>query len=100
MLDPSVDGGYDFDQIGKLLGPQGVDVAELDTVFLKYLVDGDSILRLSPEGIDAWPVAKEAATLRGVFYGIPSWLSSDFLTAASPGWSCITPEPPATVFQR
>ena len=84
VLDPSVDGSYDFDQIGKLLGPQGVDVAELDTVFLKYLVDSDSILPLSPEGIDAWPVAKEAATLRGVSYGIPSWLSSDFLFSLKP----------------
>lgn len=90
VLDPSVDGSYDFDQIGKLLGPQGVDVAELDTVFLKYLVDSDSILPLSIEGIDAWPVAKDAATFRGVSYGIPSWLCSDFLFSLKPEDSVTT----------
>lgn len=71
---------YDFDNLStNLLGPNGFDVAEIDTVFLTYLVNKNLISPAQITGDEPWPVAKDAATVNGVLYGVPSWLCSDFL---------------------
>lgn len=90
VLDPDIDSGYDFNNMQKLLDSEGVDVAELDTVFLKFLADSHSILPLSIDSSDAWPVAKQAVAVGGQTYGIPSWLCSDFLFSLKPDDSIVT----------
>jgi thiamine pyridinylase len=82
ILDPDVD-SYDFATLrNSILGKDGVDIAELDTVFLQYLHDNNLIIPLAVNPSAAWPVANQAVTLGGTTFGVPSWLCSDFLFSA------------------
>lgn len=84
ILDPAID-IYDFKTLkSSVLGKDGVDIAELDTVFLKYLHDSDLILPVTINPAEAWSVANKAVALDGATFGIPSWLCSDFLYSAKP----------------
>ena len=71
---------YDFKSLrDAVLGASGFDVAEIDTVFLKYLVDNKSISPVSVKGDEPFEFARQAATIKGQLFGIPSWLCSDFI---------------------
>jgi hypothetical protein len=55
---------YDFAGLkGSVFGPEGFDVVEIDTVFLRFLVHNDLITESTITGDEPWPVAKEAATV-------------------------------------
>jgi thiamine pyridinylase len=85
VLDPAID-IYDFDSLkDSVLGKDGFDVAELDTVFLRFLVSNDLITPAKIEGDEPWPIAKESVVIDGKTYAVPSWLCSDFLFSADPG---------------
>jgi hypothetical protein len=79
VLDPAID-VYSFDNLKDgVLGAKGFDVAELDTVFLKWLKDEGLIAPARITGDEPWPVARQAVVIEGQYYGVPSWLCSDFL---------------------
>jgi thiamine pyridinylase len=89
VLNPAID-TYDFDNLkSNVLGPAGFDVAELDTVFLQYLVKNALITPAQITGDEPWPVGKEAAIVDGTLYGVPSWLCSDFLFSSDSKLSSI-----------
>jgi thiamine pyridinylase len=71
---------YSFSKLKtRVFGPDGLDVAEIDTVMLTYLAQNNLISEARITGEVPWPVAEEAATVNGKLYGVPSWLCSDFL---------------------
>jgi hypothetical protein len=79
VIDPSIE-VYDFNKLkGSVFSATGFDVAEIDTVFLKWLKDQGLISPAHITGDEPWPVGKAAVTLNGKVYGVPSWLCSDFL---------------------
>jgi thiamine pyridinylase len=79
VFNPAVD-PYDFSSLQRqVFGANGFDVAEIDTVMLTYLVQNHLISEAKITGEEPWPVAKQAATVDGRLYGVPSWLCSDFL---------------------
>jgi hypothetical protein len=79
VIDPAID-VYDFGNLkDSVFGASGFDVAEIDTVFLKWLKDQGLISPARITGDEPWPVGKQAVTIDGQTYGVPSWLCSDFL---------------------
>jgi thiamine pyridinylase len=79
VLDPAID-VYSFANLkDSVLSAKGFDVAEIDTVFLKWLKDEGLISPARITGEEPWPVARQAVMLGGQAYGVPSWLCSDFL---------------------
>lgn len=83
VLNPSID-IYDFANMANILGPQGYDIAELDTVFLSFLAQNRLITPATITGDEPLPAAKQAAMVNGTLYGVPSWLCADFLFSFSP----------------
>ena len=79
VIDPSID-VYSFGNLkNSIFSATGFDVAEIDTVFLKWLKDQGLISPAHITGDEPWPVGKQAVTIDGQPYGVPSWLCSDFL---------------------
>jgi hypothetical protein len=79
VLDPAID-VYNFESLrDAVFSTQGFDVAEIDTVFLKWLKDAALIAPVSITGDEPRPVARQAVTIDGQTFGIPSWICSDFL---------------------
>jgi thiamine pyridinylase len=79
VIDPSID-VYSFGNLkDNVFSATGFDVAEIDTVFLKWLKDEGLISPARITGDEPWPVGKQAVTIDGQAYGVPSWLCSDFL---------------------
>ena len=79
VLDPAID-VYSFGNLkDAVFSTKGFDVAELDTVFLKWLKDTGLIIPARITGEEPWPVARQAVMIGGQAYGVPSWLCSDFL---------------------
>jgi len=79
VIDPSID-VYSFSNLkDTVFSAKGFDVAEIDTVFLKWLKDQGLIAPARITGDEPWPVGKAAVTIDGQAYGVPSWLCSDFL---------------------
>jgi hypothetical protein len=79
VLDPTID-VYSFGNLkDAVFSAKGFDVAEIDTVFLKWLKDEGLIGPARITGDDPWPVARQAVMIDGQPYGVPSWLCSDFL---------------------
>lgn len=76
---------YSFDDSGlpRLLGPAGYDVLEVDAINLGFLVSKDLITPAKITGDPPWPAAQAASTIKGVLYGIPSWLCMDFVFSFS-----------------
>lgn len=76
---------YTYENLPKLLGNDGFDVVELDTLMLSYLVEHHLIAPAPPEisTSDFWSVGLAASTYNNTLYGIPSWLCSFFLFARS-----------------
>lgn len=75
---------YNFKTLQAVVfGKNGFDVVEIDTVVLDYLVRNQMITETAIKGDEPWPAAKEAATIDGKLYGVPSWLCSDFLFSAN-----------------
>ncbi len=76
---------YTYENLPKLLGQDGFDVVELDTLMLSYLVE-HHLITAAPDAIstsDFWSVGLAASTYNNTLYGIPSWLCSFFLFARS-----------------
>jgi hypothetical protein len=85
VLDPAID-VYSFGNLkDAVLSAQGFDVAEIDTVFLKWLKDEELIGPIRITGDEPWPVVKQAVTIDGQTYGVPSWICSDFLFSIGGG---------------
>ena len=79
VIDPSID-VYSFSSLrDNVLAAKGFDVAEIDTVFLRWLKDNQLITPARITGDEPLAVARAAATIDGQPYGVPSWLCSDFL---------------------
>src|SRR5216684_1693980 len=79
VIDPSID-VYSFSNLkNNVFAATGFDVAEIDTVFLKWLKDQSLIAPAHITGDEPLPVGKAAVTIDGQVYGVPSWLCSDFL---------------------
>jgi hypothetical protein len=68
-----------------VISAQGFDVAEIDTVFVKWLKDEGLISPARITGDEPWPVAKQAVVIEGQTYGVPSWFCSDFLFSTEGG---------------
>jgi hypothetical protein len=89
VIDPSID-VYDFSNLkDTVFSAKGFDVAEIDTVFLKWLKDLGLIAPAHITGDDPLPVGKAAVMIDGQAYGVPSWLCSDFLFSAGGDVSSI-----------
>jgi hypothetical protein len=89
VLDPSID-VYNFDNLKDMVfSPNGFDVAEIDTVFLKWLKEEGLIAPAHITGDEPWPVGRAAVTIDGQVYGVPSWLCSDFLFSVGNGFGSI-----------
>jgi hypothetical protein len=91
VLDPAID-VYSFSNLkDRVLGANGFDIAEIDTVFLKWLKQEGLINPARITGDEPWPVAKQAVMIDGQPSGVPSWLCSDFLF--STGGACRPSRP-------
>jgi hypothetical protein len=79
VLDPSIY-VYNFSTLKDMVfSPKGFDIAEIDTVFLKWLKDQGLIAPAHIIGEEPWPVGRLAVTIDGLVYSVPSFLYSDFL---------------------
>lgn len=74
---------YSFTDLPTLLGAQGFDVIELDTLYLGFLASQRLINPAQVTGDAPLTVAANAAKINGQLYGIPSWLCMDFIYSAS-----------------
>lgn len=70
---------YSFDNLQKLLGADGLDVIELDTLYMGYLAAHGLINPATIVGAQPLPVAVQASTVEGKLWGVPSWLCMDFV---------------------
>lgn len=75
---------HSFAALPRLLWEKGFDVLELDALYLGFLVSQNLINRAAIAGDQPLPVAREAATYEGELWGIPSWLSTDFVYGSTP----------------
>lgn len=76
---------YSFTDLPQLLGPQGLDVIELDTLYMGFLVSQQLINPAQITGEAPLEVAVEASTIEGQLWGIPSWLCMDFIYSGNSG---------------
>lgn len=76
---------YSFTNLPVLLGAGGLDVVELDTLYLAFLAQSGLINPAQIVGEQPLPVAIAAATVDQQLWGIPSWLCMDFLYSTDPG---------------
>ncbi|WP_395945576.1 hypothetical protein [Brevundimonas sp.] len=81
---------YSFTNLPVLLGAGGLDVVELDTLYLAFLAQSGLINPAQIVGEQPLPVALAAATVDQQLWGVPSWLCMDFLYATDPGVQQIT----------
>lgn len=72
---------YTYSNLPHLLGENGFDIVELDTLMLGYAVERNLILPVAREISTSkfWQVGIEASTYNNLLYGIPTWLCSYFL---------------------
>jgi ABC-type glycerol-3-phosphate transport system substrate-binding protein len=72
---------YTYSNLPNLLGKNGFDLVELDTLMLGDAVDRNLILPASPEISTSkfWQVGLAASTYNDRLYGFPTWLCSYFL---------------------
>lgn len=75
---------YKFPNVQAMFGPNGYDVAELDTVFMGFLVSNNLVTPVTINGDAPWPVGLSAVTINGQTYGVPSWLCTDFAFSFQP----------------
>jgi len=82
---------YTYANFAKLLGKDGFDIVETDTMLLAYLVESGFILPIDAASTsNFWPAAIEAASYKDKLYGIPSWMCMEFLYARDPKIAEIT----------
>ncbi|HEY9298519.1 MAG TPA: hypothetical protein VIQ31_19620 [Phormidium sp.] len=77
---------YTYSNLPHLLGNNGFDLVELDTLMLGDAVDNHLILPAS-QAISTskfWQVGLEASTYNNQLYGFPTWLYSYFLFGRDP----------------
>ncbi len=72
---------YTYSNLPNLLGKNGFDLVELDTLMLSYAVDRNLILPASPAISTSkfWEVGLKASSYNHQLYGFPTWLCSYFL---------------------
>ncbi|MEG5064220.1 hypothetical protein QUB33_11410 [Microcoleus sp. B3-A4] len=72
---------YTYSNLPHLLGKNGFDLVELDTLMLGDAVDNHLILPASQaiSTSNFWQVGLEASTYNNQLYGFPTWLCSYFL---------------------
>jgi len=75
---------YSFAGLRQLLGPQGLDVIELDTLYIGFLADAELVNPAAIAGEAPLPVAIAASTHGGQLWGVPSWLCMDFVYSGDP----------------
>jgi hypothetical protein len=80
---------YDFNSMHTLLGINGYDVIELDTLYMGFLASSNLITPVQITGDAAWPAGMAAATYDGVLYGVPSWLCMDFIFSFLPALKSV-----------
>lgn len=86
---------YIYSNLPNLLGENGFDLVELDTLMLGYAVDSNLILPAS-QAISTskfWEVGLEASTYNNQLYGFPTWLCSYFLFGRNPDISQVKSVP-------
>lgn len=76
---------YSFTALPQLLGQNGLDVIELDSLYMGFLAGGGLVNRAAIAGEAPLPVALAASTINGQLYGIPSWLCMDFVYSGNSG---------------
>lgn len=69
---------YDFDNLKVLLGAGGLDVVEIDTLYLDFLRRSSLINQVAAPPHPTLPVALAASTINSQLWGVPSWLCMDF----------------------
>lgn len=67
-----------------LLGPEGFDVIELDTVVLGHLATSGKVAPVRITGEVPFDAALQGSTVNGQLYGVPSWLCTEFVYARNP----------------
>lgn len=75
---------YSFENLPVLLGPQGLDVIELDTLYMGFLVSETLINPAQITGEQPLDVAVAASTIGDQLWGVPSWLCMDFVYGRDP----------------
>lgn len=70
---------YTYANFAHLLGQDGFDVVEVDTMLLPDLVAKGLILPLNTIVDNFWSAAIAGASYQGKLYGVPSWLCMEFL---------------------
>jgi thiamine pyridinylase len=76
---------YSFTELPQLLGAQGLDVIELDTLYMGFLVSQNLVNPAQIAGEAPLPVATAASTINNQLWGIPSWLCMDFVYSGNQG---------------
>ncbi|HEX8064593.1 MAG TPA: hypothetical protein VF535_15430 [Allosphingosinicella sp.] len=76
---------YSFTELPQLLGQNGLDVIELDTLYMAFLANGHYINTAQIAGEQPLAVATAASTVANQLWGIPSWLCMDFVYSGNAG---------------
>lgn len=74
---------YNFGALPGLLGSQGFNVIELDTVFLGYLASQNLINPATISGDQPLAAALAGSTYNNQLWGVPSWLCTNFIYSAN-----------------
>lgn len=82
VMNPDVD-IYSFTALPGLLGSQGFNTIELDTVFLGYLVSQNLINTAQIAGDQPLTQALNGSTYNNQLWGVPSWLCTNFIYSAN-----------------
>lgn len=81
---------YSFTALPGLLGNQGFNVIELDTVFLSYLVNLGLINPAQISGDQPLAQAQAGSTITGQLWGVPSWLCTNFIYSGNGSITQVT----------
>lgn len=76
---------YSFTELPELLGADGLDVIEMDVLYLGYVVAQNLVNPAAIAGEQPLPVALDASTIDGQLWGVPSWLCMNFMFARDAG---------------
>lgn len=87
LLNPVLNGDiniYSYTDLPILLGADGFDVMELDTLYMSFIAENNLVVANTITAADFWPAGVANVTYNGATYGVPSWLCSEFLFAFDP----------------
>lgn len=95
LLNPVLNGDiniYSYTDLPTLIGADGFDIMELDTLYLSFLAENNLVVENQISSADFWPAGVANVTYQGKTYGVPSWLCSEFLFAFDPAIKTLTSE--------